>query len=264
VRDDPVRTPDSPGSSLGSSASENLTGTVADMTDNNPVPGHARDGTPTQCTVPECVEAVARGDRWLGGNLSVEADGRAHFHHRDELHARVAAHDAADFAEACAEFDAHPTDFSTAWHYLRRHPIFHRPLANGPGLVDLRELTPGDIAALSGPDRLERNDGVYNMRVWVEPGDDSVLVHLEHGPHLWPVDINPADWPQVLAGGQPVFDPGLDVSAPTYEQAVTALAGKVRARYGDTRDLVNAPIGGFVGLPNVVADLDAARAERGH
>jgi hypothetical protein len=72
------------------------------------------------------------------------------------------------------------------------------------------------------------------MRVWRED-DGHTRVGLEHGPHLWPCDVNPDQHFCTPVDGMSSHDPKLDVSAPTYEEAIVALAGKVRHHYGHDR-----------------------------
>jgi hypothetical protein len=57
---------------------------------------------------------------------------------------------------------------------------------------------------------------------------------------LWPLDV-PAQHRAGLRVGTPSHDPSLDVVEPTWEEAIVALAAKVRQRYGDDRAQVPGP-----------------------
>ena len=46
---------------------------------------------------------------------------------------------------------------------------------------------------------------------------------------------------RLRVGGTPSHDPSLDVAEPTWEEAIVALAAKVRQRYGDDRAQVPEP-----------------------
>jgi hypothetical protein len=202
-----------------------------------PVLGHGDNGFPESCTVPSCLDAAARGDRWVGPFLSIEADGRAHFHHRDTLHARVRAENATRFTELAAAFEADPDDFVVAWQYLCAHPIFHRPIwlpGSGRTVAELSE------SELAGPPRfVEDTDGLQDLWLYVERDTDgAAVIHLEHGPHLWPHDIPTSEHWCTPADGLASHDLRLNVSGPSYEMAIVALAGRVRTVYGHDRSRV--------------------------
>jgi hypothetical protein len=204
------------------------------------VPGHTDSGSPTTCDDPACAAALARGDRWIGPHCSVEADGRAHFHHIDILHASVRAANEAAFTEIAARLALDPDDFPTAWSYLQRHPIFHRPRLPRHLEVGIDQLCDGDLDAVRSAEMLEDCDGLRDLYMSVTRDERGrTLIVLEHGPHLWFDDIDPARWHHFPAAGQATHDCELDVYAPTYEIAVIDLAAKVRGRYGDDRSRVS-------------------------
>jgi hypothetical protein len=64
---------------------------------------------------------------------------------------------------------------------------------------------------------------------------------MEHGPVLWPLDVPAQHRTGLRVGGTPSHDPSLDVAEPTWEEAIVALAAKVRQRYGDNRARVPEP-----------------------
>jgi hypothetical protein len=64
---------------------------------------------------------------------------------------------------------------------------------------------------------------------------------MEHGPVLWPLDVPAQHRTGLRVGGNPSHDPSLDVAEPTSEEAIVALAAKVRQRYGDDRARVAEP-----------------------
>ena len=199
------------------------------------VDGHTAGGAPDTCTDAGCVEAGARGDRWIGPHCSVEDDGRTHFHHVDALHANAKARRDADFADLCRQLDAEPGDFPTAWHYLQNHPIFHRPELPADLRRFVDELNDSELEEVRNTDVIDA-DGLRDMWVAVQRDDDGgTVVTLEHGPHLHVEDVNLAQWTRFPAEGQASHDPRLDSTAATCEQAIVMLAAKVRATYGDDR-----------------------------
>jgi hypothetical protein len=220
------------------------------------VAGHLPDGSPDGCTDPGCVAAAQRGDRWLGPHLSLEPDGggrsRGHFHHRDILHETVRQQRDDDFVAICARLTDRPDDPAVAWTYLRHHPIFWRPAPPRHLDVDIAELSATDLARATDARWLVDTDGLRNLDLRLGRGDDGTLqVSLEHGPHLWVDDITPGDWTYFAASGQATCDPRLNVQAATYEDAVVALAARVRAVYGDDRSRVAAA---FTARPDDGAD----------
>jgi hypothetical protein len=64
---------------------------------------------------------------------------------------------------------------------------------------------------------------------------------MEHGPVLWPLDVPAQHRTGLRVGGAPSHDPSLDVAEPAWEEAIVALAAKVRQRYGDDRARVPEP-----------------------
>lgn len=209
--------------------------TVADT--GRTVPGHDDDGAPTDCVEGDCVAAVSRGDRWISAFASVEAGGRAHFHHRDELHARVRTARADYFTRLAATYDAHPGDFIAAWAYLQHHPIFHRPSwPHGRGRT-ISDLTEQELAA--PPPFVNDEDGLRHLWVHVAREDDgTAVIHLEHGPHLWPENIPPQSHWHTPADGLSSHDLRLNVTEDSYEAAIVTLARRVRVFYGHDRSKV--------------------------
>jgi hypothetical protein len=208
-------------------------GTVKNMS----IEGHRGDGTPEGCEAEDCIAAAERNDRWLGVHLSLEPGGRAHFHHRSELHASVRADDDARFSDLAVNYDGTPDDFPLSWKYLTSHPIFHRPIpvdAHGRTAADLTE---DELTA--PPEFIDNCDGLRDMWSFVDRDSlGEVVVELEHGPHLWPADVPATERWNTPASGTSSHDPRLDVSAATYEAAIVALAAKVRSHYGHDRSNV--------------------------
>jgi hypothetical protein len=199
--------------------------------------GHLSDGTPHGCDDPGCVAATERSDRWLGPHLSLEPDGRAHFHHRSELRSKVRADHDAQFAELAQVYDTNPSDFVSAFNYLTEHPLFHRPAHGGASGRTMAELTPDELVGT--PEFVDDGDGLRDMWMHVSRDENGApVVYLEHGPHLWPQNIAADQYATIPAGGTPSHDVTLDVEASTYEQAIVALAAKVRERYGHNRSLI--------------------------
>lgn len=196
-------------------------------------------GSLDTCTAESCRQALARQDRWVGDFMSVEQDGLAHFHHRDELHARVRADHDAEFVRLCEKYFADTSDFAAAWHYLVNHPIFHRPRLNDAWGRTYSELSAEERDYLDRGLERDDSDGLSNM--WVNVSVDSqgaTWVQLEHGPHLWGCDVSEREWPMWPAEGQQSHDFHLDVCEPTYEQAIVRLALKVHELYGEDRSRV--------------------------
>lgn len=205
------------------------------------VPGHDHQGRPVTCADTQCQAALRRADTWIGPHLSVEADGRAHFHHTDALHASVRAARDADFLAVCGRFDADPTDFVTAWTYLSLHPIFWRPLLPATLCVSADQLDADGIHTASDPPTVDDTDGLRDMYMSVRTIGPATVVELEHGPHLWVSDVERRHWHQFPAQGQSAHDPRLDVTAGSYEDAIVALAARVRSVYGNNRAQVSTP-----------------------
>ena len=207
-------------------------GTVVNMD----VVGHHHDGTVDDCVDAECLAAAARGDRWIDVFMSVEPDGRAHFHHTSELHARVRSHHDDQFRQIAAAYDDTPADFVVAWTYLTNHPVFHRPRYGCPAGATGADL-PSDILG-AVPDHVDDGDGLRDVWMHVSRGDGQVAVRLEHGPHLWPHDVPAAERRNFPADGMSSHDIALDVCAETYEDAIVRLAANVRSKYGHDRSTV--------------------------
>jgi hypothetical protein len=195
---------------------------------------HTDGGAPDGCSEPDCLAALERGDRWIGPFLSVEPDGRAHFHHRDTLQKRVRANSAAQFDAVAATFELNPTDFVYAWRYLTEHPIFHRPIWMPGAGRTIEDLTEEELA---GPPRfVDDSAGLQDMWMHIERDTEGeTIIYLEHGPHLWPENIPTTEHWCTPADGIASHDLRLNVSANSYEEAIIALAGRVRDVYGNDR-----------------------------
>ncbi len=64
---------------------------------------------------------------------------------------------------------------------------------------------------------------------------------MEHGPRAVAAGRPGAAQDGLRVGDTPSHDPSLDVAEPTWEEAIVALAAKVRQRYGDDRARVPEP-----------------------
>jgi hypothetical protein len=64
---------------------------------------------------------------------------------------------------------------------------------------------------------------------------------MEHGPRAVALDVPAQHRTGLRVGDTPSHDPSLDVAEPTWEEAIVALAAKVRQRYGDDRARVPEP-----------------------
>lgn len=200
--------------------------------------GHLEAGPAETCTAPGCVAARERGDEWIGPFCSVEPDGRVHMHHTDVLRDRVAARRVEEFADLCAELAERPDDVVLAWRYLSEHPIFHRPVAPPPAGRTAAELTAEELASI-GSWFTETDDGMRDAWTSISrAGSGAVVVQIEHGPHLWPTDLQKEDLRTIPAEGVSSLDHRLDVAAATFEEAIVELAARVRAVYGDDRSQV--------------------------
>jgi hypothetical protein len=182
---------------------------------------------------------MLRGDRWIGAHLSLEEDGRVHFHHMGELRTHLRADRDARFLELAEAYDASPEDFVAAWSYLSEHPIFHRPVHSGGRDQVVADLTADELT--SPPEFVDDCDGLRDMWMQVSRIDGQVVVSLEHGPHVWPHDVPSSQHWSLPANGISSHDPDLDVRAESYESAVVALAESVRRCYGHDRSRITSP-----------------------
>lgn len=99
------------------------------------------------------------------------------------------------------------SDVSVAWSWLRNHPAFKTQEA-GRRSVELF-----DFCINIEPVRVEtKRNTKAHLEYWIECG------------------AAPETWPGTL-----IHDYRLDVSAPTFEEAITKLAAKVKRVYGDYR-----------------------------
>jgi hypothetical protein len=123
-----------------------------------------------------------------------------------------------------------------AWDYLTAHPIFwsyHVP--NNLTGIDPREVDEAIWARIETEGWLSDSDGLAQLDVNLGHAEGRLEVRLEHGPVLWPLDVPVQHRAGLRIGGTPSHDPSLDVTEPTWEEGIVALAAKVRRRYGDDR-----------------------------
>lgn len=121
-------------------------------------------------------------------------------------------------------------DFYSAWHWLRRHPIFFYKGEMADDAVTLSDksgfIESLDIAVVKVNPTTQRveDDTELNTatRVW-----------LECGP--WDAPENHPDWDSeyYLQRGMPTHDIDLDCGGNTLEEAIVELASLVFKKYGD-------------------------------
>jgi hypothetical protein len=125
--------------------------------------------------------------------------------------------------------------------YLAAHPAFWTYHVRG-GLADADpdEIDEAAWASVESRGWLSSEEGLAGLDVSVGGGYGAVEVRLEHGPVLWPLDVPAGHRMGLRVGGTPCHDPRLGVVAPAWEQAIVALAARVRCFYGDDRAWVGA------------------------
>ena len=158
---------------------------------------------------------------------------------------QLAAYRAEGWVDTVAAYAADPTDVLAAWNYLTAHPVFwsyHVPsdLAD----ADPREVDEAHWARIEAEGWLSDSNGLAHLDVTLGHSEGRLEVRMEHGPVLWPLDVPRQHRTGLQVGGTPSHDPSLDVTGPTWEQAIMALAAKVRQRYGDDRARVPQPCSG--------------------
>ena len=162
-------------------------------------------------------------------------------HNREQL----AGYRAEEWASTVAAYTANPADVLTAWRYLTAHPVFWSYLVpNDLADVDTREINEATWARIEAEGWLSDSDGLANLDVSLVRVGGMLETRLEHGPVLWPLDVPAQHRTGLRVGGTPSRDPNLDVTEPTWEEAIVVLAAKVHQRYGDDRARVAEPRSG--------------------
>jgi hypothetical protein len=147
---------------------------------------------------------------------------------------QLAAYRAEDWASTVNMYAANPVDVLAAWRYLTGHPLFWSYLVPADlAEVDPREVDEATWARIETEGWLSDSDGLAHLYVCLGQADGRLEVGMEHGPVLWPLDVPVQHRTGFRVGGTPSHDPTLDVAEPTWEQAIVALAAKVRQAYGD-------------------------------
>jgi hypothetical protein len=155
---------------------------------------------------------------------------------------QLAAYRAEGWAGTVAAYATTPTDVLAAWSYLTAHPIFWSYVVpNDLADADPREVDEAAWSRIEAEGRLSDSDGLAHLDVNLDRSGDRAEVRMEHGPVLWPLDVPAQRRTGLRVGGTPSYDPSLDVARPTWEEAIVALAAKVRERYGDDRARVSKP-----------------------
>jgi hypothetical protein len=149
---------------------------------------------------------------------------------------QVAADRAQDWTSTAAGYAADPDSMVAAWRYLTAHPIFWSyRVPDGLAGIELSAVDEDVWARIETEGWLCYDQGLADLETSVIGLPDGPQVRLEHGPMLWPLDVPAEHRMGMRIGGTPSHDPRLDVSAPSWEQAIVALAAKVRQHYGDDR-----------------------------
>jgi len=155
---------------------------------------------------------------------------------------QLAAYRAEGWARTVAAYAANPADVLAAWHYLTAHPVFWTYLVPSDlADIDPREVDEATWARIEAEGWLSDSDGLACLDVSLGRSGGRLEVRAEHGPVLWPLDVPAQHRAGLRVGGTPSHDPSLDVAEPTWEEAIVALAAKVRQRYGDDRAQVPEP-----------------------
>jgi hypothetical protein len=151
---------------------------------------------------------------------------------------QLAADEAQAWDKTVAAYAADPDDLVGCWRYLADHPIFWSWMIPTGSLADLAasDVDEATWARIESEAQLLPGQGMDSAETYVSRGDDGTpLVTIEHGPMLWPLDVAAEHRFGLHIGGQPSLDIQLTSTAPTWEEAVVALAASVRERYGDDR-----------------------------
>jgi hypothetical protein len=149
---------------------------------------------------------------------------------------QLAAYRAEKWASTVAACAANPADVLAAWRYLTAHPVFWTYLLPGElADVDPREVDEATWARVEAEGWLSDSNGLAHLDVNLGRSEGRLEVRMEHGPVLWPLDVPPQHRTGLRVGGTPAHDPSLNVAGPTWEEAIVAMAAKVRQRYGDDR-----------------------------
>jgi hypothetical protein len=145
---------------------------------------------------------------------------------------QLAAARAEEWAATVAAYAVRPDDVASAFRYLVTHPISWSWLLPAH-LADTDASSIGEAtwARTEAESWLSDSDGLTSMDADVDGSGEAMVVTLEHGPVLWPLDVPAEHRTGMRAEGTPSHDPGLDVAEPTWESAIVALAGKVRRGY---------------------------------
>ncbi len=151
---------------------------------------------------------------------------------------QLAAYRAEEWAGTVAVYAANATDLLAAWRYLTAHPVFWTYV------VPPHEVDEAIWARIEAEGWLSDSEGLACLDVSLDRLGDRLEVRLEHGPALWPLDVPAQHRAGLRVGGTPSHDLNRDVAKPTWEEAIVALAAKVRQRYGDDRARVPEPRSG--------------------
>jgi hypothetical protein len=182
------------------------------------------------------------GDPGWEGGWSQPIPGRP-AHHRyvrqPGMYARIWESIQAEWREAVIAYETDPQDFYASWVYLNGHPMFWyfmtggarvRPSRHVSRLVHstgIREGTDIDPHRIDEQGSSHDNDARNtHTEIWYETGHITLLPPEEGELRPHPTHYH---------------DYELDGSAPTYEEAIIQLAGKVHDRYGNDRRVCDAP-----------------------
>jgi hypothetical protein len=158
---------------------------------------------------------------------------------------QLAAYRTEEWASTVAVYAADPADVLAVWRYLTKHPIFWSYLVpSNLADIDPREIDEATWAKIETEGWLSDINGLAQLDANLGRSEGRLVVSMEHGPVLWPLDVPARHRTGLRIGGTPSHDPNLDVSAPTWEEAIVALAAKVRQRYGDDRTRVRETLTG--------------------
>jgi hypothetical protein len=149
---------------------------------------------------------------------------------------QLAAYRAEEWSSTVVAFATNPADVLAVWRYLTTHPVFWTyTVPSDLAHLDPREVDEATWARIEAEGWLSDSDGLASLDTSLGRSGGRLEVKMEHGPVLWPLDVPAEHRTGLRLGGTPSHDPSLDVAEPTWEQAIVALAAKVRQRYGDDR-----------------------------
>jgi hypothetical protein len=145
---------------------------------------------------------------------------------------QLAAYRAEEWAGTVAAYAANATDLLAAWRYLTAHPVFWTYVVP----TDLADLDPHEVdeaiwARIEAEGWLSDSEGLACLDVSLDRFGGQAGARVR----AVATGCSSTAPGRARVGGTPSHDPNLNVAKPTWEEAIVALAAKVRQRHGDDR-----------------------------